>query len=184
MAIPCFGKSYSGLLKGKAADEFLDRMNMVNEYPGQVDVKPPEIKINWNDIDNRPLSDFPIPKETERNISYFQNGNSWKVNMINNKELKPMKIDKVHYKGITYIAQEPIYIELSHEDGYFIANNEEIGFNNLYFETMKGLKDAIPKEIHIVWTEYAEVDDNELSGDAIELKNRLLRIFKKVINGK
>jgi len=102
--------------------------------------------------------------------------------MIENTKLNPMKVDKVHYKGFTYIAQKPIYIELRKEYGYFIAHNEEIGINHAYFETMKELKESIPEEIHIVWNQYAEADDNKLSGDAIELKNRLLKIFRKVNN--
>jgi hypothetical protein len=65
---------------------------------------------------------------------------------------------------------------LDETEQFFLLEAEDIGIN-LADETRAGLEDALHHLLPILWRNYAQADDAELTGDARALKQRLLETF-------
>lgn len=90
------------------------------------------------------------------------------------KEVKPFLISKLPYRNgylsfNTKLLLEPFY----DEDGYINIINTKLNID-VYGNNEKELKDRLFKEIRFLWDEFAQENSENLSPEAVNLKNRLL----------
>lgn len=94
------------------------------------------------------------------------------------KGVMNMFITTIECDSISLIANRPIFVEYINEDGIVISKCNELGINSFGDNSKEAHANLIEK-IGFLWVEYVECVDEELSSSAIELKNKLLKHFRK-----
>lgn len=103
---------------------------------------------------------------------------------IQEVDLTPIELDdikyndriKLHFKNRVVLT--PV---LDDTEQLYVINYSELGLDAFAY-TRQEITDDIKDDIIYLWEEYAKAEDNELSNDAKELKNKLLDSIEEVEN--
>lgn len=89
-------------------------------------------------------------------------------------------IDQFIYNGYAYELYEGFAVELDFIEEYWTIEENELGI--LISEpTLCEAMDALYAEIEFLYAEYAKAPDEELTKDAIELRDKLKRVIESVV---
>ena len=100
------------------------------------------------------------------------------VTDIRDLDVSPLIIDLLKFKNITLRAISTLVLETHLDDTkqLLCIENTAIGLN-VFAETREKLVDEAHEQLAMLWTEYAQAQDDQLSSAAIQLKNTLRTTF-------
>jgi len=91
-----------------------------------------------------------------------------------------LRFEKIPYKNFILKFKDPLKVDYRIEDGAYYINCDKFEVY-AYGETLDELKQSFEEELADAWDAFAECDDvNELSSDAIEIRNNLLSSIEKL----
>lgn len=92
------------------------------------------------------------------------------------RKMKTIDIDTVPYRKGMLRRQFNIDLPVYREDGYYVASCPLFNIE-ICERTIDDVCKAFLEDIQVLWEEYVEADDEELSKGAMELKQRLKESF-------
>ena len=140
-----------------------------------------DVKINCN-----------FPKELEKNAKklvgkpaiiyghavFDANGNIKEITEVDKiKQFTDLKLSSIFSGTEELQFSQPLIVSIDYKEDMWIMENRELGavaINTMYDECL----DSFHKEILFIWKEYNRSSDNELSLDAINLKNKILEYLE------
>ena len=95
-------------------------------------------------------------------------------------DLSPITLHEVHHEQLHLAALKPITLTptLSETKQLYEAEDETLGVS-LFAFTRDELTDLLHDELAVLWVEYARAEDEELTGEARLLKQRLHETFRE-----
>ena len=92
---------------------------------------------------------------------------------INGDKMNSMMLNEIPYDDKTLVFKDKYLINYDIEEGYYTMSDSELGIS-CYGISYEELCEDIKDNISANWEMYVDCDENELSEDAIELRNKLL----------
>ena len=90
-------------------------------------------------------------------------------------DLRPYRPDEICWRGRTLRLRQQLVCNISREDGLVVIHNEPLGIR-AYAESREFAIRDFAEEFMALWEEYASAPDEELTPDAIAVKQRLLAL--------
>lgn len=90
--------------------------------------------------------------------------------------MKTIGIDTVPYRKGMLTSQSNIDLPVYEKDGYYVASCPLLNIE-ICERSMDDVYKSFLEDIQVLWEEYAEADDDELSKGAMELKQYMKESF-------
>lgn len=101
------------------------------------------------------------------------------VSNIQRMEPGWLTLNKITWDNRTFELSESLSAKLDIEDGLWTLANDDLGI--LVFEdTTEAVFRSFQEEFAFLWDEYAQEDEDMLTSDALELKNKMIKMVEKV----
>jgi hypothetical protein len=110
----------------------------------------------------------------------FEYKNEDEIQNITIEEDKTFSIDRFSHKDKTYILKEEVLCNRYCEDGYWVYEVEKYNLN-AYSEYKNEAFNIINEQFSIFYNKFTNKEDDELTKDAIKLKNCFLNDVKEII---
>lgn len=92
---------------------------------------------------------------------------------INGDKMNYMMIDEIPYEDKVLVLKDKTLLNYGIEDGYYYLTNDDLGIS-CYGKSYEELYEDVKDNISANWEMYVDCDINELSADAVDLRNKLL----------
>jgi len=96
-----------------------------------------------------------------------QRSNATEINYLKNKKM--IYIYRLFKENKRYLANRPIAVKISQDEGLFFAENENLNVCGTEETSQEALVDLYLHILHF-YNYYREIDEERLIGDAIRLK--------------
>lgn len=90
-----------------------------------------------------------------------------------------LTVDNILYGEKRLVFNNAYVIPYYVKDGYYYADDEKLSMYSCG-ETFDEMQDEIFENFIVAWELYVECDERELSYDAVELRNELIRMIKVI----
>lgn len=101
------------------------------------------------------------------------------VNDVEIVTLQPLSMDMIVGYERRFLLREPLIGEVSHDQGWFIIENADLSLL-AYGETRTEALGEFERDFEVLWQEYVDVPEAELTRDALELRKRLYGMVTEV----
>ena len=89
------------------------------------------------------------------------------------KQQKVLYVPTFEYDGMTFNFRVPYRLDYKHDGEYYLHENEQLDIYVREEEFSKFVA-SLYEQFYVLWTEYAEEQDDKLHADAREFKKLLL----------
>lgn len=100
-------------------------------------------------------------------------------NILDEDEAWPLRTKQIHWKSKTFSLREQIMCGILIEDGMYILEYDPLRLR-VAAESRDDVIKEFRQEFSMLWDEYAQAEDSELTEDAQEIKKHLLDIVQEV----
>jgi hypothetical protein len=103
------------------------------------------------------------------------------VSDIRDLDLSPFELDRVQTEAVQLRTRAKLILEpaLDETCQFMCLEDDGIGIM-VYGQTRESLREELHSQIAMLWSEYATVEDDNLTEDAIALKQTLLKTFEDI----
>ncbi len=93
--------------------------------------------------------------------------------------LRRKALYKIQLKDRIVSLMNPINLDVIYQDEQYIVTYDKLRLH-FFAGNLKDAVEGINEEIEMLWEDYVEADEDELSEDAIELRDELISMFNRI----
>jgi hypothetical protein len=95
------------------------------------------------------------------------------ISLISESHVKQINIKSFQIGRVEKRLKYPISVNVVFENDQYIVSNDVMGLL-VAAQSMKSAYNEIQEELAILWSEYVNVDENELTNGAKQFRNKLI----------
>jgi hypothetical protein len=92
------------------------------------------------------------------------------------EQLSHLPLHEIAFKNSRVLLKEPLILEVQYENDEYILSNDSFHLLSSASSLKQGIRE-IEEEFTSLWDEYAEVDPDSLTKDAVELRSKLIALI-------